>query len=192
MKKGLLKNPLVVTALLLIAIGFVFVNNILPFMKSDELTDNDVPEETIVQQDQVDIPVEPESLSLDGIQTIKVTNLLKNNLLETQGWMRTTSRDPFENKRTDTDNDKESIGAANATSVDVPVAIAVNSVVKNRRVKEKSILKAISIGITEKVALIRNSVCHEGDTCSLGIVKKIDPDSVIISGKNGIRILHLK
>ncbi len=192
MKKSLLKNPLVVTALLLTAIGFVFVNNILPYLKSDELTDDNIPEEIIIQQDQVDIPVEPESLSLDGIKTIKVTNLLKNNLLKTEGWIRTTSRDPFENNRTDTENIKQSIVAANTKSVEVPVAIAVNSVTKNRRVKEKSILKAISIGITGKVALIGNSVCHEGDTCSLGIVKKIDPDSVIISGKNGIRILHLK
>ncbi|HMA64649.1 MAG: hypothetical protein ACM31E_10480 [Fibrobacterota bacterium] len=192
MKKGLLKNPLVVAGLIIIAIGFVFVNNILPYMKSDEIPDETAPVEPVAQQDQLDIPVESEPLSQDEIQPIKTGLLLKNNLLKTQGWVRTTSRDPFENTRTDTENEKQAIVTTNTKLANVNVPIIADKVAKKPRVKEKSILKAISIGTTEKVALIGSSVCHEGDTCSLGVVKKIDPDSVIIAGPNGIRILHLK
>jgi hypothetical protein len=192
MKKGLLKNPLVVAGLIIIAIGFIFVNNILPYMKSDEITDETASVEPVAQQDQLDIPVESEPLSQDEIQPIKTALLLKNNLLKTQGWVRTTSRDPFENTRTDTENEKQAIVTTNTKLANVNVPIIADKVAKKPRVKEKSILKAISIGTTEKVALIGSSVCHEGDTCSLGVVKKIDPDSVIIAGPNGIRILHLK
>lgn len=192
MKKGLLKNPLVVAGLIIIAIGFIFVNNILPYMKSDEILDETAPVEPVAQQDQLDIPVESEPLSQDEIQPIKTALLLKNNLLKTQGWVRTTSRDPFENTRTDTENEKQAIVTTNTKLANVNVPIIADKVAKKPRVKEKSILKAISIGTTEKVALIGSSVCHEGDTCSLGVVKKIDPDSVIIAGPNGIRILHLK
>jgi len=196
MKKGLLKNPFVVAGLIIIAIGFVFVNNILPYMKSDEIPDETAPVDQVAQQVQINIPVESEPLSQDGLQPINNELSLKNNLLKTQGWLRTSSRDPFENTRTDTENEKQLNVIAN-TNTDTKtdnkkVSIVVKKVINKPRVKAASILKAISIGSAEKVALIGSSVCHEGDTCSLGVVKKIDPDSVIIAGPNGIRILHLK
>jgi hypothetical protein len=191
MKKGLLKNPLIVAGLIIIAIGFIFVNNILPYIKSNEVPAEDVPVEPISQQVQIDTPVVSELLPTDGIQQTKSLTLLKENMLKTKGWIRTTSRDPFENTRTDTEDEKTSKVADNNKTENVNVRIPITTVAKKPPVKVKSILKAISVGTIEKVALIGSSVYHEGDTCSLGVVKKIDPDSVIIAGPNGIRILHL-
>jgi hypothetical protein len=202
MKKDLLKNPLVVAGLIIIAIGFIFVNNILPYMKSDEIPAEEIPADDVSQQVQIDTSGVSEVLPIEGIQPVTTVSLLKKNLLKTQGWIRTTSRDPFENNRTDTDNENQITGTANTSNNIITTTktkadnvnsdIVVKKVINKPRVKATTILKAISIGSAEKVALIGSAVCHEGDTCSLGVVKKIDPDSVIIAGPNGIRILHLK
>lgn len=196
MKKGLLKNPIVVAVLIVIAIGFVFTNNIMPYMKSDDIPAEEIREEEGMQQAQIDTPQISELLTVEDIQPVNSITILKSNILKSQGWIRTTSREPFENTRTDTDNEDQAdkikkYDRRNLTD-NVNDGSVVNTFVKKPRVKATSLLKAISIGTTEKVALIGSFVCHEGDTCSLGVVTKIDSDSVIIAGSNGIRVLHLK
>jgi hypothetical protein len=193
MKKDLLKNPFVVAGLIVTAICFIFVNNIMPLMKSDEVSADETTLEENSQQGTMDNPVVTEQSPNEGTgtQKDKPMLLLKDNLLKTQGWIRTSSRDPFENKRTENDTDSKSIVIADTGSKNVTVGITLNTIEKKSRQKGKSLLKAISVGTIEKVALIGSSVYHEGDSCTLGIVKTIDPDSVIISGPGGIRILHL-
>jgi hypothetical protein len=54
------------------------------------------------------------------------------------------------------------------------------------------LLRAISIGSQEKIALIGTRELHEGDRFVLGRILKIDQDSVLIEGPYGIRTIHLK
>jgi hypothetical protein len=176
----LLKNRLAVAVLCLIAGIFVYFNNIAPIMfpKNDGEI---LPEITVLIEDNQDsvqnVSVSDQDLGLFSDSSAVVT-------LQKIGWKRIANRDSFINeKRSGAGNTMEKI----IEREDLTVKCSSKSVISSQ-----PLLRAISIGSQEKIALIGTRELHEGDRFVLGRILKIDQDSVLIEGPYGIRTIHLK
>jgi hypothetical protein len=183
-KDKILKNPLVVVALSLAAVSFIIVNNVLPLISKKP----DVISET---QEMVPTPIQNVSLSEPVLnQGMETLDSIKKNSLQTVGWKRSGGRDPFLNeKRLSTSDVEEKIEVGLGSSYQSGKRHD-KLTLKKPVQPVKKLLQAISVGKTEKVVLIGTRMYHEGDTCNLGIIKRIGADSVLIHGPGGVRILQ--
>lgn len=171
----ILKNPVAVGVLSVCAVLFLFLNNVLP----------------LINKNKEEIPIESAPAeTIDASQTITVDSSLgsiKPTELRKIAWKRIGGRDPFKNEYR-RDDQKRKIDDTSGDSDTTRFAIRKTD--KLAKAPVKPLLKVIAIGPSGKMALIGTRIVHEGDTCSIGIVKKITSDSVVLYGSGGKRVLQ--
>jgi hypothetical protein len=180
--KKLLKNPLVVGILSVLAFSYIFLNNILPMMKKSD--DNAMITETdpSVLIDDYTQPQTP-----DQVQTGLHPDSVQGNNLKSFGWKRAGGRDPF----LDEIRSLKRNHAGDAVENTADESIDLSKRVTNAPTRPlRPLLKAIARGPSGRVALIGTRFYKEGDTCGLGVIGKIGKDSVFINNLSGPRILH--
>lgn len=183
----ILRNPVVVTSLCVIAAIFLYFNAIAPLI-FPEAGDEILPENAESTEE------DSEKLQENSDNTqyhYTPEDSASITLLKKIGWKRTGNRDPFINEKR-----KGTRLTIEALIRNDTVAAVSNQKPADTSVKAihslPAVLRAISIGSHTKVALIGTRELHEGDRFVLGRVLKIGPDSVLIENPTGLRTIHLK
>ncbi|MBN1982181.1 MAG: hypothetical protein JW795_11660 [Chitinivibrionales bacterium] len=180
----LLRNPIMVIILCVTAAGFVYFNLFKPLTSSGKTRDSGGVNPETVQETAVETS-DPEQAN-DPLQQ-QMLQLHTPEYLKRTGWKRQSGRDPFSVL-----SSKEQLPPS-VTTPEIPNEINQQQLTaRTKKNRSQNLLQAISIGPQGKIALLGNQIVREGDSGQFGRVVKIDPDSILLQGPQGLQILHFK
>lgn len=158
----LLKNPIAVVLLCIIAVIYLFFSLVWPNIKFKHNASSPVvSQEEVVDQSSSEIVAQT-------VETTESNDSGVNKQSKLSAWKRYTKRDPF-------------FSIDSTEQIDIS-----NEYISNEQFEKKTYsINAISIGNEKKSVLIGDFLLSEGDTFPLGIILQIENDSVVIlTGQN--------